>query len=208
MDIWKKFDATLVILRRVDMLDYQNSVEQMTHQQNNMISYHPQHHHQQIPQNPDNYFTYPDSMSNGRQTFALNPAPLAALHSMADMKPSQPTSSSADAAAVANYNSAAYYSMKHCLNAAAATPHGITDILSRPDLQAQLQARLGQGVYYNNSCSQASSGAMPLNHNSKDTASAAVTANRSLYHWPNNGQMLSSGQAPAWHSKNGELLNG
>lgn len=187
------------------MLDYENSAEQMTHQQNNMLAYQPQPHQQQLTQNSDGYFSYGEPpVGNHRQPFAINSAPLAALHSMADMKSSQPSSMPPDAA-VASYNPAAYYSMKHCLNAAAATPHGITDILSRPDLQAQLQARLGQGVYYNNSScsqSQSNSNSIGLSHNGKDGVPAT---SRSVYHWTNNGQMLSSGQTPYWPNKHGKF---
>lgn len=183
------------------MLDYQSvSISEsapMAHPPPNMMPYqHPQH---LPPSNSDHYFYPPDSTTvNNRQPFGLNTAPLAALHSMTDMKASQsPTSPTS---AVASYNSAAYYSMKHCLNAAA-TPHGITDILSRPDLQAQLQARLGQGVYYN-SCSQSNNGSVAnLSPTSKE-----MSANRSLYHWPSNAQVLPPGHA-AWHSKHGKSFN-
>ena len=183
------------------MLDYQSSAvteaAQMAHQPHNMMSYQQTQH--LPPSSAEPYFYPPDSSGvNNRQPFGLNTAPLAALHSMTDMKTSQsPTSPSST---MASYNPAAYYSMKHCLNAAA-TPHGITDILSRPDLQAQLQARLGQGVYYN-SCSQTNNGSSAnLSPTSKD-----MSANRSLYHWPNNPQVLPPGHAAAWHSKHGKSL--
>lgn len=182
------------------MLDYQStgpSEPSMAHATANMMSY---QHPQQLPPHSEQYFTYHSDPSpvSARQPFTLNPAPLAALHSMADMKNSQsPTSPTS---AVASYNSAAYY--KHCLNAAAATPHNITDILSRPDLQAQLQARLGQGVYYN-SCSQPS-----INNGSSAHISPTgkdMTTTRALYHWPNSGQVqLPSSHPTAWHSKHGK----
>jgi len=191
------------------MLDYQNTSEQMTHQHNSMISY--QNTHSQPHPNPsgsDSYYNYSgNSSATGRQPFSFNTAPLAALHSMTDMKPSQSMNSPPDPIVPA-YNPTAYYSMnvKQCLDAAAATPHGISDILSRPDLQAQLQARLGQGVYYNNSsCSQTTSQLSPasLRHTGKN-----IPSTRSLYHWPNNSTVLpSASQTSPWHSKHGEFTS-
>ncbi|XP_067933801.1 homeobox protein Nkx-6.2-like isoform X2 [Watersipora subatra] len=181
------------------MLDYQNTNEPMTQQQHNMLAYQ-QQQQQQLSHNPDTYFSYADAHGgNPRQPFPVNTAPLAALHSMADMKTGRSTSLPTDTT-MANYNSAAYYSMKHCLNA---TPHGITDILGRPELQAQLQARIGQGVYYNNSsCAQTNTNSIGLNQNGKE---AQVSPNRSLYNWASNGQMLSSGQTNPWHGAMGVL---
>lgn len=193
------------------MLDYQSSVDQMTHQQpRNMIPYqtsqqHPLNaHHQQVGvPTSDGYFSYQETVNGNtnRQPFPMNPAPLAALHSMAEMKPQTSSLPHSDNSPVANYNSAAYYSMKQCLESAAATPHSISDILSRPDLQA-LQARLGQDVYYNSSCSQSNTGPTTIRSNPKDMSLSGP--NRSRYHWPNNGSMLpTAGQA--WHAKHGKL---
>lgn len=195
------------------LIDYINtSTEQMAsnHQQtSNMLSAYPSHHQQVntvgVNIAEPQYFyqnTDPSSVGN-RQNFSLNPAtaPLAALHSMTEIKTSQPQTSGTP------YNSAAYYSsMKNSMLNAAATSHNITDILSRPDLQAQLQARLGQGMYYN-SCSQgtpvAPAGPANLSPTTKDMTSGG---SNSLY-WPPNSQLMQSHQpAGGWHHKHGRCI--
>lgn len=180
------------------MLDYQNSLEQMAgHQQGNILqsqypTQQPTHLQQQVTDTTGGYF-YQDAP---RQPFPLNSAPLAALHSVADIK--TPLSVSAPPSALTNYNPAAYYSMKNSmLNA---TPHGITDILSRPGLQAQLQARLGQGMYYN-SCGQTGQQMTNISPPSKDSSNV----NRSPYNWPGNEQVLQPSQPAIWHGKQGKL---
>lgn len=181
------------------MLDYQNSLEQMAaHPQTNSLpsQYATQHGHiqqQTVTDTASGYF-YSDP-SAPRQPFPINGAPLAALHSVTDIK--TPLSVSSQPSALSNYNSAAYYSMKNSmLNA---TPHGISDILSRPDLQAQLQARLGQGIYYSN-CSQVSQPISSISPPCKDSG-----MNRSLYNWSHGDPTIQTSQAMVWQTKQGKL---
>jgi len=179
-DIYRISDCKLptssnLLVPAASMIDYVTSHEQQ-HQQ--MMPSYPQEHQMQN----DSYFGY-NTTSSHQQGFQLNTsAPLSALHSMADIKASQSAPQSI------NCNST-YYSMK---NLPLGTPHGISDILSRPDL-LQLQAKLGQGMYYN-SCSQPSQSNGGFSPN-KDN-------NRSLY-WSPNGQGLATGQSQ-WHSKHGK----
>ncbi|KAK3094419.1 hypothetical protein FSP39_001544 [Pinctada imbricata] len=85
--------------------------------------------------------------SSGRQpAFVLSSPPLAALHNMTEMK--APSTSSS--AAAANFLTSAGYqqSLKHL--SANGTPHGIQDILNRPQIHALGLSRLNAaGMYLN-----------------------------------------------------------
>ncbi|KAJ8316934.1 hypothetical protein KUTeg_004838 [Tegillarca granosa] len=85
--------------------------------------------------------------SAGRQpAFVLSSPPLAALHNMTEMK--TPASSSAFLATQSNHQQ---NSLKHFAFGANSTPHGICDILSRPNIQNALGlSRLNAaGMYLN-----------------------------------------------------------
>lgn len=87
--------------------------------------------------------------SNGRQpAFVLSSPPLAALHNMTEMK--APVTSSA---AAANFLSSAQYQQSLKNFSANSTPHGIQDILSRPQIHALGLSRLNAaGMYLNSQC--------------------------------------------------------
>lgn len=196
-----------------NMLDYQStSVEDQNQTQPSMMTgaYHnPQHHQQQLsvtsvtsqPVTAEPVYFYPDAhttstssaATSGRHPFT---SPLMALHGMTDMKGDNGSTSTN----LTGYNppTASYYNSmtNSMLNA---TPHGISDILGRSELHAQLQARLGPGMYYN-SRSQVGMGSDGLNSTSKEMSGTRST----LYHWPNTSPTLQSSQASTWHNKHGE----
>lgn len=197
------------LIPNTSMLDYQsNPLGEQTPLAAGMMasSYHNPHHHQQITasasQSEPPYFAYPDTnttssstvASTGRQSFT---SPLMALHGMTDMKGGGEVASVSSNLGGYNPSLASYYTSRNSmLNA---TPHGISDILSRPDLHAQLQARLGQGMYYS-SCSQAGIGSDTLSPTSKD-----ISTNRSaLYQWPSSSPTLQTPQSATWHNKPGK----
>lgn len=199
-------------IANTNMLDYQtNSMGEQSQQQTAMMTgvYHAaqQHHPQQITPSAaqsvseTSYFAYPDiSTSSTSSTASMNrhsfTSPLMALHGMTEMKGGGVGESVSASNNLGGYNPAlaSYYTSRNSmLNA---TPHGISDILSRPDLHAQLQARLGQGMYYS-SCSQVGVGADTLSPTSKD-----ISPNRSaIYHWPNTSPTLQPPQSANWHNK-------
>lgn len=87
--------------------------------------------------------------SNGRQpAFVLSSPPLAALHNMTEMK--APVTSTS---AAANFLSSAQYQQSLKNFSANSTPHGIQDILSRPQIHALGLSRLNAaGMYLNSQC--------------------------------------------------------
>ena len=84
--------------------------------------------------------------TSGRQpAFVLSSPPLAALHNMTEMK--TPSTSSA---AAANFLTSAGYQQSLKQLSANGTPHGIQDILSRPQIHALGLSRLNAaGMYLN-----------------------------------------------------------